>query len=173
MANKAKPSSTRKLEGNRGKRPINESEPVYSAKRVKCPAHLHEYAKAEWKRLAPALVTNGLLDEGSLQAFAIYCSHVADEQVYREGLATIRAEVLKVKPNDPMRFDLVKFPSGAIQQHPLVGMINGKAELARKMLIEFGFTPSSRAKVIVPPADEAKPDGLAAHNAAVARGLMN
>ena len=164
MANPKRPKALVDLEGNPGKRPQGGPEPEFLKCQIGPPPELHEYAKDEWWRLAPQLEKLGMLDDGSFQSFSLYCKHIGDEKRYREELDRGREEVLKQHPNHPMRGDVVRFASGALGQHPLVGMINTKAELARKMLLEFGFTPSSKSRIAVAILDDEEKDSLAAHN---------
>ena len=58
---KPKPTALKVLEGNPGKRPLNDREPVPPKGTLKCPAWLLPEAKKEWKRLAPALEAMGVL----------------------------------------------------------------------------------------------------------------
>ena len=48
---KPKPTALKALEGNPGKRPLNEHEPVPPKATLRCPAWLEAEAKKEWKRL--------------------------------------------------------------------------------------------------------------------------
>jgi phage terminase small subunit len=41
----------------------------------------------------------------------------------------------------------MKTPSGYIQQSPLIGIINGQAEVINRISREFGLTPSSRMRL--------------------------
>lgn len=76
---KPKPTALKKLEGDRGKgrRPLNEREPIPPKGGVKCPAWLLPEAKKEWKRLAPALEAMGVLTMADTAAFASYCQAYA------------------------------------------------------------------------------------------------
>src|SRR5437879_3919457 len=58
-----KPTSLVVLEGNRGRRPINDREPKPRAVRPKCPAYLDEAGQKEWKRLIPILTRMRILTE--------------------------------------------------------------------------------------------------------------
>ena len=63
---KPKPTALKLLEGNPGKRPINEHEPIPPKGTVKCPTWLEPEAKKEWKRLAPSLEAMGVLTQADL-----------------------------------------------------------------------------------------------------------
>lgn len=73
-----KPTKLRKAEGVRGHRPLNEREPKFKEdKSPPPPEHLSAYAKREWRRLAPALFSQGLLTVGDRHAYAVYCELVS------------------------------------------------------------------------------------------------
>lgn len=63
---KPKPTALKLLEGNPGKHPINEHEPIPPKSTVKCPTWLEPEAKKEWKRLAPSLEAMGALTRGCI-----------------------------------------------------------------------------------------------------------
>lgn len=58
---KPKPTALKKLEGNPGKRPLNELEPMPRVSMLRCPNWLEPEAKKEWRRLAPVLIDAGIL----------------------------------------------------------------------------------------------------------------
>ena len=89
----AKPTKMRLFEGNPGNRPVPENEPTYDQHDValEAPAWIHRYGREEWERIAPSLLLLGLLDDGSMQPFALYCQHFglvreAAERVNRDGM---------------------------------------------------------------------------------------
>ena len=69
---KPKPTALKLLEGNPGKRPLNANEPIPPQGEVKCPSWLLPEAKKEWKRLAPAMESMGILTLADEKAFAGY-----------------------------------------------------------------------------------------------------
>ena len=70
---KPKPTALKVLEGNPGKRPLNDHEPIPPKGELKCPSWLLPEAKKEWKRLASSLEAMGVLTMADLTAFAGYC----------------------------------------------------------------------------------------------------
>jgi len=74
---KPKPTALKRLEGNPGKRQLNEHEPVPPKSIIRCPAWLEAEAKKEWKRLAPSLEAMGILTSVDITAFAGYCQAYA------------------------------------------------------------------------------------------------
>jgi len=138
---KPKPTALKKLEGNPGKRPLNESEPLVNTAMPRCPRHLDAEAKREWKRLAHDLHDAGLLSRVDRPALAAYCQLYsrwarAERELARTGLTAVAG-------------------NGALTQHPLVAVANTALDGMRRYLIEFGMTPSSRSRLhVVLPAKE-------------------
>ena len=87
---KPKPTLMRDLEGNPGKRPINDREPRAPAGIPDCPEFLDDEAKAEWFRMVTVLKEMGLLSLADRSALAAYCTAYcrwvhAEEQVRKFG----------------------------------------------------------------------------------------
>lgn len=74
---KPKPTALKILEGNPGKRPLNESEPKPEKKAPKCPSWLEPEAKKEWRRMSKILQELGILTQIDASAFAGYCQAYA------------------------------------------------------------------------------------------------
>ena len=135
-----KPTHLKLLDGNPGKRPLNEAEPEYE---VGCnmPAWLPPGAKREWKRVAPQLETVGLLQEVDMAALASYC--IAVDQLERATRA--------LKPTRDNRRPEIQITENGYET------ISG-AELMRRSAVkeirafaaEFGFTPAQRSRISVP-----------------------
>ena len=103
-----KPTAVKKLEGNPGKRPLNENEPKPSGKAPSCPTWLEPDAKKEWDRLSAVLEAMGLLTSVDMAAFAGYCQAYAR---WKE------AEEFITKHGS-----IIKTNSGYIQQVPQVSI---------------------------------------------------
>ena len=58
---KPKPTAIKELEGNPGKRPLNDAEPKPVRKAPPCPKWLEPEAKKEWRRLSKQLEQIGVL----------------------------------------------------------------------------------------------------------------
>ena len=138
-----KPTRLRVLEGNPGRRPLNEFEPQPAPrKRVPAaPKELGEQAKKEWRRLAKQLVRQGILTDLDMTAFTAYCQcyqrwYDASRQLDSTGL-------------------FIKAPNGMIMQNPLLPIINKAVDQMLKFMARFGLTPSDRSRLsVVPPDDE-------------------
>jgi P27 family predicted phage terminase small subunit len=105
---KPKPTALKILEGNPGKKPLNNQEPNPEKRAPKCPSWLEPEAKKEWKRMAKTLETMGILTQVDITAFAGYCQAYARWKEAEEFLSK--------------HGTIFKTPSGYIQQVPQVSI---------------------------------------------------
>ena len=131
---KPKPSALKLLEGNPGKRPLNEKEPIPPKGSIRCPSWLLPEAKKEWKRLAPSLEAMGVLTVLDLTAFEGYCQAYAR---WKE------AEMFIAQHGS-----IFKTPSGYVQQVPQVSIAQQNLKIMQSLCSEFGLTPATRARII-------------------------
>ena len=68
-----KPIAIKRLEGNPGKRKLNEAEPTPTLGASECPDHLDDVARKEWDRLTSILLAIKVLTEADYIAFANLC----------------------------------------------------------------------------------------------------
>lgn len=99
----------------------------------RCPAHLGDVARAEWRRLARDLHGLGVLTTADRAAFAAYC------QAY--GRWVEAEEKLKETPM------LLKTPSGYVQQSPWLAIANKQLEIMGRYMAELGLTPVARTRI--------------------------
>lgn len=133
---KPKPTLIRQLEGNPGKRALNHQEPVPPAGVPDCPEHLDDEARAEWFRTAAVLLEMGLLSRADRSALTAYCT------VYSRWLHA-EAQVKKFG-------SIVKSPDkGFPMKSPYLTIADQALESMRKLMVEFGLTPSSRSRIRV------------------------
>jgi len=148
MANRPKPTKLKILQGNPGKRPLNGNEPRPEGKIPDCPSHLDSVAKKEWERVAPMLVKLGLLTEMDRPALAAYCQlysrWVAIEEEMEESKLLMLKHTVDGAGNEHVE----------TKQNPLVIMSRQILKEIRAFCVEFGMTPSSRAKLSVSPNPE-------------------
>ena len=128
-----KPTEIRRLEGNMSRRPYNENEPRPRLAIPKCPDHLDEEARKEWRRLSRILLRTRVLTEADGIALANLC------QAY----STMTRAQKKLNQSGLM----MKTPSGYLQQSPLIGIINSSMHTITALLREFGLTPASRTSI--------------------------
>ena len=139
-----KPKSTalKRLQGNPGKRPLNEHEPQPDASMPAPPEHLNSVAIAEWGRMAGELNRIGLLTQVDRAAFAAYCAAYS---------TWVHAELQMARlAEDGGNPFLITTEKGNQIQNPIVGVRNKALDLMHKFMVEFGLTPSSRTRVTVP-----------------------
>lgn len=132
---KPKPTSLKLLQGNPGKRPIDDREPQPEVCVPDPPEHLSEAAREHWHQIAHELAEVGILTVLDQDALALYCEAYArwvnaNQQIQQFG-------------------PLVKAPSGYPMQSPFLAIANKAFDQMRALLTEFGMTPSSRVRVKV------------------------
>lgn len=135
---KPTPTPIKEIQGNPGKRPLNRREPRPAIRAPSCPRELSPVAKKEWRRLARQLLVLRLVTDLDRAMLAAYCQAFA---LWAEAVAALRKYGT-----------MVKSPSGFPMQSPYVAVANKQAELMIRISAEFGFTPSSRSRIAVPPA---------------------
>lgn len=159
---KPKPTNIKLLEGNPGKRPLPTREPKPPPIAPECPSWLHKNAKKEWKRIVPQLERMGLLTQVDMAALAGYCEAwamymEAMSYLHKNGqsyLTVLRDESGNIVLNDKGEQVILKsspWPEASIAHKSLMQV--------RAFCSEFGLTPSSRARMSVPGADD-KDDGM-------------
>src|SRR5690606_6453653 len=133
---KPKPTNLKIVQGNPGKRPLNQAEPQPGVlEDLTPPTGLDAYGRDAWKRNAPVLARLGLLTEADRDALAAYC--MAYSRWRRANIA-----LRKVKPDD--------------ESYRAIAVTVEKAEQSMRLLAgEFGMTPSSRSRLQVAPSDVA------------------
>jgi P27 family predicted phage terminase small subunit len=135
-----KPTAIKRLEGNPGKRRLNDAEPKPIMGVPECPDYLDEVAKKEWGRLTTILTAMKVLTEADYIALANLCQAYstlmnAQRQMNKTGI-------------------LYKTKSGYIQQSPLLGIIGAQTRIVNDLLREFGLTPSSRTRIMIEKEDD-------------------
>ena len=109
----------------------------------RCPAHLSDVARKEWRRLATPLHEAGILTLADRAALAAYC------QAYARWVEA--EERLTETPT------LLKTPNGHVQQSPWLSVANKQLELMGRYMSELGLTPSARRRIDMPLGAETEP----------------
>jgi len=130
-----KPTHLRLLQGNPGKRPLNQNEPKPPAAIPEPPEHLSEIALKEWNRMSELLLKLGLLTLIDRTAFAAYCTLYA---------RWVEAEEALKKTGS-----VVRAPSGYPMLSPYYTVSNQCLQQMRAYLTEFGLTPASRSRISI------------------------
>lgn len=157
---KPKPTATRRLEGNPGKRPLNAAEPQHDLPTEafdEPPAALttDRAAAAEWRRLAPMLRRSRTVGEADRSALIALCLEwarylKASTAINKKGL------VLYTKTHYPI-------------PNPYLPIATRALANCTKLWPELGLTPSSRSRVVATPAP-AETDPFAEFDAPIGGG---
>ena len=131
---KPTPTAIKELEGNPGKRKLNDREPKPEKKAPSCPKWLEPEAKKEWRRLARKMELMGVLTEVDMAAFAGYCQAYARWKEAEEFIT--------------QHGTIVKTPSGYWQQVPQVSIAQTYLKVMNRFAEQFGLTPASRSRII-------------------------
>jgi P27 family predicted phage terminase small subunit len=135
-----KPTILEIREGRPGHRPINRNEPRPRDVMPRCPEYLDDRARKEWRRLTPMLRRMRVLTEVDGITLASLC------QTY--------STLIKAQEKLNETGILYKTPSGYVMQSPLLSVVNTCIETITRLSREFGLTPASRTRIVVPPEDD-------------------
>lgn len=115
---------------------MNRREPRPVPVAPEMPEWLSPYAAEEWGRVVPELEVLGLVGRVDRAALVVYCEAVAAHRAAVEELAASPDMVV---------------PSGQIvKKNPVLQVVRDQANLVAKMCAEFGMTPSSRSRMVLP-----------------------
>ena len=131
---KPTPTAIKELEGNPGKRTLNDKEPKPAKKAPPCPKWLEPEAKKEWRRLAKQMESIGILTDVDMAAFASYCQAYARWKEAEEFIT--------------QHGSIFQTPSGYVQQVPQVSIAQQNLKIMQSFCSEFGLTPATRSRII-------------------------
>ncbi|MEH7150977.1 phage terminase small subunit P27 family [Bacillus thuringiensis] len=148
MGRKAKPIHLHILEGNTNRltreeiKQRLESEKRWKAKsdKVKPPTWLDAVAKKEFRRIAGELLALEVMTNIDVNALALYCDAYAD---YMACTKMVQEEGLLVEYTNKAA-ETNKVP------HPLLTKKKQLHEQMKAIGVDFGFTPSARARIVMP-----------------------
>jgi P27 family predicted phage terminase small subunit len=138
---KPKPSALRLLEGNPGKRPINENEPHPEPGIPPAPEHLSARAKSAWDAISVKLDKVGILTEMDDWALEQLCENYAEIVELRE----------EIKHNGRFQTVTNKLGESRTVNSPAWSQLADAEKRFRGMLEQFGLTPSARTRVKATP----------------------
>ena len=139
-----KPTRMKMLQGNPGKRALNQGEPKPKLKRPKCPAHLQGEARKEWNRISKLLVELGILAEVDRAALAMYCTQWGRYVEAETKLADSSRWVEETDNGYKYQTVWLQISATAMKQ-------------MTRMLAEFGLSPSTRSRIKVEGQKEESP----------------
>lgn len=131
-----KPTRLKLIEGNRGRRPIDTTEPAPPVVIPNCPRHLKGEARKEWRRITKELLALNMIAKVDRAAIAAYCVQWARWITAEEKIATETSLVYKTGSGYPI-------------QSPWLAVSNKALEIMHKYLTEFGLTAASRTRLKV------------------------
>ena len=141
-----KPDKLKALEGNPGKRKLNLDAPEPEGM-AKCPTDLSVAAKNEWKRVAKELHDLGLFTIIDRTALAVYCD------AYDKWITATKA----LDEHGLTMEYTNKNGSTNITARPEVNIATKYAQIIKSFCAEFGLTPSSRCRLLLPKDKEDDP----------------
>ena len=145
---KPTPTAIKELEGNPGKRKLNDREPKPEKKAPSCPKWLEPEAKREWRRLSKKMELMGVLTEVDMADFAGYCQAYARWKEAEEFIT--------------QHGTIVRTPSGYWQQVPQVSIAQTYLKVMNRFAEQFGLTPASRSRIVADIANRDNEDEMEA-----------
>lgn len=135
---KPKPTELKKIQGNPGKRPLNQGQPKPKVA-VKKPRGMQPLARKLWDEYAPELARLEILTGVDSAAFRLMAEHFgfalqAAKQMQEAGLTVASDE--------------------GIKKNPLAQIFKDNSLAFKAYAAEFGLTPSSRTRLKVAPEGE-------------------
>lgn len=134
MGRKRKPTALSLIDGNPGKRPLNQEEPkparVYSPP---APDDFDDNERAKWDEVSGKLARCKVLTELDLDALEIYCREWCAMQAALSDIAD--------------RGKLMQSPSGGVMWNPSWSQYKHSQQVCRSIMAEFGMTPSTRSSL--------------------------
>ena len=127
------------MEGNPGKRKLNLNAPEPEGM-PNCPTGLSRAAKNEWRRVARELHNLGLLTLVDRAALAVYCD--AWEK-WAQATEALDMHGLTMEYQN-------KAGATNVVSRPEVGIATKYAGIVKSFCAEFGLTPSSRCRLVLP-----------------------
>ena len=132
---KPKPTAIKILEGNPGKRPLNNKEPKAPQGMPECPEWLEPEAKEVWNRLCVELARMGTLTTVDREVFASFCQSYARWKEAEEFISK--------------HGTIMRTPSGYIQQLPQVSIAQTYMKRMNETGSLLGLNASARSRIIV------------------------
>ena len=134
---KPKPTRLKLLEGNPGRRPLNDLEPQPEAALLEPPAELPKIARDEWRRIAKKLYEIGMLSDLEQALLEAYCYSFAKWKNALREMVGSKAVVVTKKGN--------------IIQNPWESIANKAYDQMIRALVELGLSYPSRSRIKVSP----------------------
>ena len=136
---KPKPTNLHILNGNPSKKNLNVREPKPRPITPACPEWMDDIGRAEWARIVPELEALGLITCVDGAALEGYC------KAYSRWIAAeLKLDALKTTVFKPSA------ESNYLQVLPYVTIAQKYLGICKGFMVEFGLTPSARARMALP-----------------------
>ena len=159
-SNNRKVTSIRKLEGNRGRRPLPDDEPTPKKVMPDKTSSLDAEAGRTWKKLAPIMLRLGLLTEVDGVAFSMLCQWqsrlVSFQTEFKSNISRIKKVEKDLKLSGKDKY--LELKTLHSRQEYLLREERYYAQLFRQYAQEFGLTPKGRVGLSVS-TDAGTPEG--------------
>ena len=133
---KPKPTVVKRLEGNPGRRPLNDDEPQPAESlSLDAPSYLDDCAAGEWRRLAEELQSQNLLTSWDEAVFASYCQCFSQ---WREASTMLEYQG-----------SIMQTDKGYRQVDPLVAIVKQSRSDMNKYGSLLGLNPAERSRLHV------------------------
>ena len=129
---KPKPTKLALVQGNPGKRRLNQNEPEPPVGDIPIPAFLTPYAAEEWRRLVPMLIAAGLVAQVDHAALEGYCQAYGRWRLAEESVA-----------GPPVVLGSNNVP----KENPCIRVARTERKEMLRFAAELGLTPSARSRV--------------------------
>jgi len=168
---KPTPSHLRLVQGNPGKRPINDAEPKSRRERPSAPSHISDLAREVWGQAVLILDEMGILTRADTFAIEMLCEAMAD---HRSAGQTIKACAIQHREAvaigndtdfsaDGRYYRTINQAGGVMwRSHPAVALRSDADRRIRAWCAEFGLSPSARTRIEAHDGDQEE-DGKAAY----------
>lgn len=143
---KPKPTKLKIVQGNPGKRALNQDEPQPERAIPKAPAHIPARAKKVWKAVATELDAMGVLTVADVLALELLVCSYDEYRRMRDVAETEGATYLTGGESGLMH-----------RARPEIAIGADAFRRCKSMLVEFGLTPSSRSRIKVQGEGEVDP----------------
>ncbi|MFV2061703.1 MAG: phage terminase small subunit P27 family [Gammaproteobacteria bacterium] len=140
MSHRPLPTALKLFKGTAQNCRLNPNEPQPDSDQIKKPDHLSKKASKQWDLIYKHLESAGILTNVDVDGMELYCEAYArwteaNEKIRKHGM------VIKSAQGYPIR-------------SPFLVISNDCFDQMRKMMVEFGMTPSSRTKISATPKKE-------------------
>lgn len=134
-----KPTALKVLQGNPGKRPLNQAEPKPPSGEVVMPGELSQAGRVVWGRLSPIARAMGTLTTADVEAFKTLCELQASLDM-----------AARMKDSPEFAVVTVSDDGAVMAAHPVFSLELKYAPVIRPYYERFGLEPAGRSRIQLP-----------------------